>query len=63
MESLGSGYDLDAVGIDVAPSALGTFSRSDLGRWPRLLHFAALALANLSRFAAFVIFGPPYKIS
>jgi len=34
--------------IHFALSALGIFNCSYLGRWPRLLHFAPLALSGLS---------------
>ncbi len=33
-----------------APSALGNFAELYLGRWPRLLHFAPLALSYGRRF-------------
>ena len=35
-----------------APSALGNYSRPNLGRWPRLLYFAPLALRVLVRTGA-----------
>ena len=37
--------------IHPAPSALGSFNRSYLGRWPRLSHFAPLALVQRSQTA------------